>query len=62
MNLSNWLIERGEMQAEGSEELHPFALRITQMYRREEGDWKIIHRHADPIMQPTEPAWFKQRP
>ena len=53
-------IERGEMQAEGSEELRPFALRITQIYRREDGDWKIIHRHADPIMQPTEPAWFKQ--
>ncbi len=51
---------QGAMQAEGSDELHPFALRITQIYRREDGDWKIIHRHADPIMQQTEPAWFKQ--
>jgi ketosteroid isomerase-like protein len=53
-------IERGDMRAEGSEELRPFALRVTQIYRREAGDWKIIHRHADPMTQPTESAWFKQ--
>ena len=53
-------IEPGEMQAEGSDELHPFALRITQIYRREDGDWKIIHRHADRLLQQSELAWFSQ--
>ena len=42
-------IERGEVQLEGSEELRPLALRVTQLYRREDGEWKIIHQHADPI-------------
>jgi ketosteroid isomerase-like protein len=28
-----------------------YTLRVTQVYRREEGLWKVVHRHAD-----TEPA------
>jgi ketosteroid isomerase-like protein len=23
-------------------------LRVTQVYRREHGEWKLVHRHADP--------------
>ena len=24
------------------------ALRVTQVYRREDGEWRLVHRHADP--------------
>jgi ketosteroid isomerase-like protein len=38
-----------------------YTLRVTNVYRREDGDWKIVHRHADrpPVEQtlfPTDQA------
>jgi ketosteroid isomerase-like protein len=26
-----------------------YTLRVTQVYRREEGQWKVVHRHADAV-------------
>jgi ketosteroid isomerase-like protein len=26
----------------------PYTLRVTHLYRREDGEWKIVHRHGDP--------------
>jgi ketosteroid isomerase-like protein len=49
-------IERGEAKVGGSEEVTPWALRATMIFRPEEGTWKVVHRHADPITtaQPAE--------
>jgi ketosteroid isomerase-like protein len=33
----------------GAEELTPLSLRVTTTFRREDGVWKVVHRHADPI-------------
>src|SRR5215210_8728 len=33
----------------GREDAAPAPLRVTMIYRPEEGDWKVVHRHADPI-------------
>lgn len=27
--------------------VEPITVRVTHIYRREEGEWKIVHRHAD---------------
>lgn len=26
-------------------------LRVTLVYRRDEGEWKLVHRHADPLVK-----------
>ena len=49
-------VERYKAKVGGGEELAPISLRVTSIYRREDGVWKIVHRHADPITtaQPAE--------
>jgi len=32
--------------------VEPHVLRVTQVYRREDGDWKVVHRHGDGLTQP----------
>ena len=43
-----WL-EHAEGKAGGREDIAPLTLRVTMIYRPEEGTWKVVHRHADPI-------------
>ena len=42
-------IERFRSKIGGGDKLVPIALRVTTIFRREEGAWRIILRHADPI-------------
>jgi ketosteroid isomerase-like protein len=34
----------------GTQDLVNVALRATIIFRNEDGDWRIVHRHADPIV------------
>jgi ketosteroid isomerase-like protein len=45
-------VERARAKVGGSEDIAPIALRVTMIFRPEEGTWKIVHRHADPITTP----------
>jgi ketosteroid isomerase-like protein len=54
-------IERFETKLDGSHELSPIALRVTSIFRREAGSWKLLHRHADPITTPRPPQSVLQR-
>lgn len=42
-------IERWQARVGDSVETAPFELRVSTTWRREDGEWKIAHRHADPI-------------
>jgi ketosteroid isomerase-like protein len=33
--------------------VEPYTLRVTHVYRRENGEWKIVHRHGDCLTVPT---------
>jgi hypothetical protein len=28
-----------------------WSLRVTQVYRRDGADWRVVHRHADPLVR-----------
>jgi ketosteroid isomerase-like protein len=49
-----YLVETEHFRArvEGAAASEEFALRVTSIFRREEGFWKLVHRHADPAAQP----------
>jgi ketosteroid isomerase-like protein len=46
-----WL-EHAEGKVGAMEDIAPATLRVTMIYRPEEGGWKVVHRHADPITTP----------
>ena len=45
-------VERAKAKVGVSEDVAPIALRVTLILRAEDGTWKIVHRHADPITTP----------
>ena len=45
-------IERAEAKIGAREDITPLAVRATMIFRPEDGEWKIVHRHADPITTP----------
>jgi ketosteroid isomerase-like protein len=47
-------LEHYGRHVDGEEE--EMTLRATQIYRREDGDWKVIHRHGD-VLQSVEAKW-----
>jgi len=49
-------VERTKAKVGGRQDVAPIALRVTTIFRPEDGTWKVVHRHADPITtaQPVE--------
>jgi ketosteroid isomerase-like protein len=45
-------MERMQTKVEGREDVTAIAVRVTAIFRLEEGIWKVVHRHADPIASP----------
>ncbi len=45
-------IERLQAKVGEREDITPYSLRSTMIFRPEDGVWKVVHRHADPITTP----------
>jgi len=45
-------VEQTNAKVGGSEKVTPCDLRVTMVLGPEDGTWKVVHRHADPITIP----------
>jgi ketosteroid isomerase-like protein len=48
-------IERSEVKVADQDKAAAMALRVTHIFRKEDGAWKLVLRHADPLVAKTAP-------
>ena len=54
-------VESYRARVGGAAEIAPVAVRVTTIFRNEDGAWKVTHRHADPITAPRSAESVVQR-
>ena len=51
-HLAYWTgIQRSTVKLKGHKDEVVFNLRVTEIFRKENGEWKLMHRHADKLSE-----------
>ena len=50
--IAYWVgLQRANVHMRGHAETVPFNIRVTELFRREGSEWRLVHRHADILKE-----------